>query len=423
MNAPIHLSELRQQQTQPAQRAPSDDDYGVDFYTARGLKLAYRLAEALSTADVPTMFRARTVKTAGYGVNRTETVVENPAAIGNCLVAIETARSVGMSIVAVMQHANVIEGKLSWSGQFVIAAINASRRFTPLRFDVRDRGQITAKYSEKTSWNKEEGRYNKVEKTVQTNDFVCIAWALPYGFTMPANVVTLEQAKKAGLPVIEGAPVSMKMAIEEGWYAKDGSKWQGEMRHLMAQYRAGAFFGRIHAPDVVMGMGRTTEEHQDMVTVDVAPDGRVNNVSLDTVSRTAPTPQAEVVQPPAAAPAAPAAAPATTAAEPPAPTPAPAPAAAPAAPTFDAEAFAERMRKCLMVDSLDVLADEIRFLTDEAMRKSLVQVYERRREELLQTPASQGRHAPSPAPAPAAAPASRTARRTSSTGNFGGVDQ
>lgn len=67
--------------------------------------------------------------------------------------------------------------------------------------------------------------------------------------------------------VVESIPVSMKMAVEEGWYPKSGSKWQTEMRYQMLQYRAGAFFGRIHAPDVVMGMGKTTEERMDTIEI------------------------------------------------------------------------------------------------------------------------------------------------------------
>ncbi|MDR0243226.1 MAG: hypothetical protein LBJ65_16640 [Burkholderia sp.] len=73
------------------------------------------------------------------------------------------------------------------------------------------------------------------------------------------------------MPVIESPPVSMQMVVEEGWFGKSGSKWQTGLRTLMFQYRAGSFFGNIHAPDIVMGMGRTSEEEADVV--DVSPDG------------------------------------------------------------------------------------------------------------------------------------------------------
>ena len=101
----------------------------------------------------------------------------------------------------------------------------------------------------------------------------CIAWAIPAGVPMPPGVYTLAQAREAKLPVIESAPVSIRMAVEEGWYSKPGSKWQTELKHLMLQYRAGTFFGNIHAPDIIMGMGRTVEEERDII--DVQPDGSV----------------------------------------------------------------------------------------------------------------------------------------------------
>lgn len=282
MNAPVQLQDLRRQPT-AVQTAQAEPDYGVDLFSARGLKLAMRIAEMFASSDaVPAIFRSHNLKKGRGG--EPDVWVENVAAIGNCVVAIETARAVGMSINSVMQHANIIEGRLSWSAQFVIAAINASRRFTPLRFDIKSRGVIKATYREKLGWNKAKGGFDFAEKTVELEDLVCVAWA----YTLENGRPTKER--------IESAPVSMKMAVEEGWYSKPGSKWQTEMRYQMLQYRAGAFFGRIHAPDVVMGMGRTTEEYQDVTTVDVAPDGAVRSVTTAELRRDlAPAPRADVV--------------------------------------------------------------------------------------------------------------------------------
>lgn len=279
------------------QLAGLGSDQAVDMFTERGFVLANRIAKAFaSSSAVPAQFQQFNLKKAGGE----EQWVENPSAIGNCLVAIEVARAVGMSIVAVMQNADMIEGKLRWSGKFVIAAINASKRFTPLRFDMKDLGPIKATYKEKTGWDKQERRPIFAERTVDVQNQRCIAWALPYGVPFPPGVYTLEQAKAAGLPVIESAPVTMRMAVEEGWYGKAGSKWQTELRELMFQYRAGSFFGNVHAPDIVMGMGRTAEEVIDMMpTLDVDNDGRVTGFSVDEVRRTPgeqPEP-AEVVPP------------------------------------------------------------------------------------------------------------------------------
>lgn len=246
-------------------------DITVSMFSAQGFALAQRIATAFASSDaVPAQFRAYNLK---KGANGADEWIENPSAIGNCLVAIEVAQAVGMSVTAVMQNADIIEGKLRWSGKFVIAAINASRRFTPLRFDIQNFGVIKATYKEKSAWNKELKRYNMTEKEVEVENLQCIAWAIPAGVLMPNGVYTLAQARAAGLPVIDSAPVSIRMAVEEGWYAKAGSKWQTEMKHLMLQYRAGTFFGNIHAPDIVMGMGRTSEEERDIVDLTPQPDG------------------------------------------------------------------------------------------------------------------------------------------------------
>lgn len=293
MNHPVQIQDLRRPTA--VQTVQPEPDYGVDLFSVRGFKLAHRIAEVFASSDaVPAIFRSHNLKK-GRG-DSPDVWVENVSAIGNCVVAIETARAVGMSITSVMQHANIIEGRLSWSAQFVIAAINASHRFTPLRFDIKSRGVIKANYREKGGWDKAKGGFTFTEKTVELEDLVCVAWALPIGIPLPKGVYTLQQCRDAGLPIIESAPVSMKMAVEEGWYSKPGSKWQTEMRHQMLQYRAGAFFGRIHAPDVVMGMGRTTEELQDVTTVEVAPDGRVKSMTTEELRRSEiPTPRADVV--------------------------------------------------------------------------------------------------------------------------------
>jgi hypothetical protein len=228
----------------------------LDLFTPAGFDLANRIAKAYANSNaVPAQFRLAVTDKKG------KVVGENLSAIGNCIVAIETARAVGMSITSVMQQANIIEGKLTWSAQFVIAAINASGRFTPLQFTFESRGVIKASYKEKLGWNEQKGGFDFAERTVELEDVVCRAWAYAKdGGKVTARIVT-------------GPQVSMKMAVEEGWYGKSGSKWQGEMAQLMLTYRAGSFFGRIYAPDVVMGMGQTTEERID--TLELTPTGDV----------------------------------------------------------------------------------------------------------------------------------------------------
>ncbi|WP_232439438.1 hypothetical protein [Burkholderia ubonensis] len=296
MNAPAQLSEVKAAGGMPALMP----DQAVDMFTERGFVLANRIAKAYASSDaVPAQFRSHNLKKA----NGEEIWVENPSAIGNCLVAIEVARAVRMSITAVMQNADMIEGKLRWSGKFVIAAINASGRFTPLRFQMINRGRIKASYKEKTGWNSQIKKPIFEDRQVEVDDIECIAWALPKGTPEPRLSAEdlrkypgrmLDLYRDLGMPVIESAPVTMQMVVEEGWFGKSGSKWQTGLRALMFQYRAGSFFGNIHAPDIVMGMGRTSEEEADIV--DVYPDGSftVQTTTLDSL-RTGPAQPADEV--------------------------------------------------------------------------------------------------------------------------------
>jgi hypothetical protein len=58
------------------------------------------------------------------------------------------------------------------------------------------------------------------------------------------------------------------MAKAEGWTKKNGSKWL-TMPEQMFMYRAGAFWSRVYAPELSLGMS-TAEEIIDTVGIDVA---------------------------------------------------------------------------------------------------------------------------------------------------------
>lgn len=147
--------------------------------------------------------------------------------IQNTIIALEMAARIGASPLMVMQNLFVVHGKPSWSSSFIIAAINASERFDPLRFDVKGSG----------------------------DDLSCIAW-------------TTEKGKSER---IEGPAVTMKMAKLEGWLDKTGSKWK-TMPDLMIRYRAAAFFGRLYTPHILMGM----QTHEEVVDVSYTEAATVN---------------------------------------------------------------------------------------------------------------------------------------------------
>lgn len=151
---------------------------------------------------------------------------QGEANVPNCIMALELADRLGISELAVMQHLYVVHGKPGWSSTFLIACINASRKFSPLRFEVRD--------GEKKS-----------DGNRKYQDRICIAWAL--------DRETNDR--------LESPPVSIEMAHLEGWATKSGSKWQ-TMPELMLRYRAATLFARLYAPEITLGF-KSAEELED----------------------------------------------------------------------------------------------------------------------------------------------------------------
>lgn len=146
--------------------------------------------------------------------------------IAKCIIAMELSDRIGCSALAVAQNMYEVYGKPSWSSSFVISAINSSGKFPRgLRF-------------EKT------GEPGTPERT-------CYAYA------------TDEWGDR-----VEGPPSSLKMAKDEGWLGKKGSKWV-TMPELMLMYRAATFFGRLYSPEVMNGM-HTSEEIYDIQGFDSA---------------------------------------------------------------------------------------------------------------------------------------------------------
>lgn len=178
----------------------------LDLFNLVAFKDAYRVAEVLAKSQlIPKAFQGN---------------------VADCLIAMEMAQRIGAGVFAVTQSLYIVHGKPGWSATFIIGALNACGRFAPLRFDITD----------------------PAEKTLNGKkimDRVCTAW-------------TIEKGTGAKL---EGPPVSIEMAHREGWFDKNGSKWQ-TMPELMLRYRAATFFGRLYAPDILMGM-RTAEELHD----------------------------------------------------------------------------------------------------------------------------------------------------------------
>ena len=148
--------------------------------------------------------------------------------VANCAIGINIAKRLGADPFMVLQNIDIIHGRPSFRATFLIAMVNASGRFEPLQFRM-------------------EGDEGKPSRS-------CVAWT---------------KSKTDGTP-LEGPKITLEMAKAEGWSTKSGSKWL-TMPELMLRYRAAAFFARLYAPDITLGM-MTAEEAVDMGSVrDVTP--------------------------------------------------------------------------------------------------------------------------------------------------------
>jgi hypothetical protein len=171
---------------------------------------------------------------------------EFQANMANCAIGINIAKRLGADPFMVLQNIDIIHGRPSFRATFLIAMVNASGRFEPLQFRMTETGKETTKAVTFEVWENQK----KVSREIK------------YTYT-PTTCVAYAKDKASG-NVIEGPPVSYDMAISEGWVGKAGSKWQTDMRELMIRYRAAAFFARLYAPDITLGM-MTAEEAVDVV--------------------------------------------------------------------------------------------------------------------------------------------------------------
>ena len=172
----------------------------------------------------------------------------------NCLIALEIAHRVAASPLMIMQNLYIVHGRPSWSSQFIISAINTSGKFKPLRYAFNN-GE---KYEEieyelfETEWVGGKKSTNIIKKKAKILNNRCYAWT-----------------EDLSGQILKGPEVSITMAFQEGWHDKPGSKWK-TMPELMLTYRAAAFFGRVYAPEILMGM-KTIEESEDIIDVTPSP--------------------------------------------------------------------------------------------------------------------------------------------------------
>lgn len=131
--------------------------------------------------------------------------------IGNTMIAIDIAQRLHTNPLMIMQNVYIVYGMPSFSAKFIIACINASGLFaTPLRYEfVGEKGK---------------------------DDWGCAAYAID----------------KEG-ELLKGSTITIGIAKKEGWYLKDGSKWQAEPEQML-RYRAATRFQTAYCPEITCGL-------------------------------------------------------------------------------------------------------------------------------------------------------------------------
>lgn len=234
MNAPTTLAQM---QVNAGSALPSSAPIAVQqqsrqvsagFFDLQSFELMQRVAKAFAASDlVPQQYRGN---------------------LANTMIALDMAQRIGANPLMTMQNLYVVHGTPGWSSKFLIATVNASGRYSSLRYE----------------WRGEPG----------SDNYGCRAWAV----------------EKATNERLDGIWVDWKMVKAEGWNSKNGSKWK-TMPDQMFVYRASAFWVRAYAPELAMGL-QTSEELVDVVTV--ADDG---GVTVTTESLRAHTQPQQTINP------------------------------------------------------------------------------------------------------------------------------
>lgn len=200
------------------------------FFDLEGFELLQRVAKAFSSSSlVPQQYQNN---------------------VANCMIALNLASRLKADELMVMQNLYVVHGRPGWSAKFLIATFNHCGRFTAVKYEFFG--------------------------TPNTDDWGC-----------RASSTELASGEK-----IVGPDVTIKMAKDEGWYGKNGSKWK-TIPQLMLMYRSAGWMINTAAPEISMGLP-TQEELHDVI--DVRPDGTVSFGGVEEGGARAPA-AVEVPQP------------------------------------------------------------------------------------------------------------------------------
>lgn len=195
----------------------------VEEETAIAVKEENEPAKLVSYA--PTMWNNSELMKSSYQI---ATILCKTAAIpdryknkpGDCMILIDLANRMGISPIVVAQWSQIVKGNFTWAGQACKALIDNCGKYRDSKYEMFG----------------EPG----------TSERGCVLSAI----------------KCSTGEIIKGPEVTMKIAKDEGWIDKDGSKWK-TIPELMLRYRAAAFFARTECPEALMGF-YTSDEVRDI---------------------------------------------------------------------------------------------------------------------------------------------------------------
>lgn len=207
----------KQEEPQRRQLAAVEDFSNGLLSSSMAFEQGLRQAKCLASSSmVPLEYQAYQLKNGNW--------IENPTAVGNCVIALELAARLRVPFLAIMQGVDIIHGRPAFRGQFLIGLINGCGLFSRATFE----------------WKGDEKKDD-------------------WGVRMIAT-------EKATGTVLRGTWVTWKMAKDEGWTTRKGNKY-GAMADQMLSYRAASFWSRLYAPDLTMGV-HESEELRDIIEGD-----------------------------------------------------------------------------------------------------------------------------------------------------------
>lgn len=220
---------------------PKNNTPSFNFFDAEQFAVMQRVSTMFSNSElVPDMYKV-------------SDKVSAAKATANCMIALSLAQRMGADALMVMQNLVIIYGRPSWSSKFLIATVNTCGRFDTLKYRRSNLGKVGKIEITAYVWNPQTRKKDAVKQVfdgTEIDNFEMVAF-------------TKERGSEE---ILESSPVSIKMAIEEGWYTKDGSKWK-TMPEKMMKYRAASFWTNEYAPEISMGM-KTEEEAYDIEDIE-----------------------------------------------------------------------------------------------------------------------------------------------------------